>query len=132
MASGDAPPVKSRPVSLNLAHIRQPIPAIVSILHRISGAGLTVFGIALLLWGLQASLSSPEEFAALAAWFDKPIVKLLFLGFTWAYLHHFFAGLRFLFLDVHIGDTLKQARASGMAVIAVSLVLTVLAGVWLW
>ena len=132
MASGDAPPVKSRPVYLNLAHIRQPIPAIVSILHRISGAGLTVFGIALLLWGLQASLSSPEAFAALAAWFDKPIVKLVFLGFTWAYLHHFFAGLRFLLLDVHIGDTLKQARASGMAVIVVSVVLTVLAGVWLW
>src|SRR3954451_15912579 len=92
MASSEVPPVKSRPVYLNLARIRQPIPAIVSILHRISGAGLTVFGIALLLWGLQASLRSPEDFAHLAPWFDRPIVKLLFLGFVWAYLHHFFAG----------------------------------------
>ena len=132
MARSEVPPIKSRPVYLNLAHIRQPIPAIVSILHRISGAGLTVFGIGLLLWGLQASLSSQEEFAALAAWFAKPVVKLVFLGFTWAYLHHFFAGLRFLFLDIHVGDTLKQARASGVAVIAISLVLTVLAGLWLW
>jgi succinate dehydrogenase / fumarate reductase cytochrome b subunit len=132
MAIGEVPPVKSRPVYLNLARIRQPIPAIVSILHRISGAGLTVFGIALLLWGLQASLRSPDDFAQLASWFDRPIVKLVFLGFVWAYLHHFFAGLRFLFLDVHIGDTLKQARASGVAVIAVSLLLTVLAAVWLW
>ena len=72
MARSEVPPIKSRPVYLNLAHIRQPIPAIVSILHRISGAGLTVFGIGLLLWGLQASLSSQEEFAALAAWFAKP------------------------------------------------------------
>jgi succinate dehydrogenase / fumarate reductase cytochrome b subunit len=132
MAIGETPPLKSRPVYLNLAHIRQPIPAIVSILHRISGAGLTVFGIALLLWGLQASLGSAEEFADLAGWFGRPLVKLIFLGFVWAYLHHFLAGLRFLFLDVHIGDTLKQARASGTAVIAISLILTVLAGVWLW
>jgi succinate dehydrogenase / fumarate reductase cytochrome b subunit len=132
MSTTESRAVKRRPVYLNLMHIRQPLPAIVSILHRISGAVLTVFGIPLLLWAVQASLSSPQDFAELQSWFARPIVKLLLLGLVWAYLHHFCAGLRYLLLDLHIGDEWRQAWASGVAVLAVSLVLTVLIGVRLW
>ena len=60
------------------------------------------------------------------------MVKLILLGLIWAYLHHFCMGIRVLLLDVHVGIEKPQARASAMAVLAVSLALTGIAGVMLW
>ena len=62
MAALERPVVKPRPVYLNLLEIRQPLPAIVSILHRVSGALLFLVGIPVLLWGVHASLASPEAY----------------------------------------------------------------------
>jgi succinate dehydrogenase / fumarate reductase cytochrome b subunit len=122
---------KARPKHLNLLQIRQPAPAIVSILHRISGAALFLF-IWLFLSGLQRTLVSPESFADMKATFAHPLVKLLALGFIWAYLHHTFAGVRHLGLDLRFGIDLPKARASAFAVLIVSLTLTVVIGVMLW
>ena len=58
MASAPRPVDKPRPIYLNLLAIRQPIPAIVSILHRVSGALLFLVGLPLGLWSLQASLAN--------------------------------------------------------------------------
>ena len=123
---------KRRPVYLNLVAIRLPIPGIVSFLHRVSGAVLFLFGIPLLLLAVQASLASPESFAALKAAFAHPLARLATVGFVWAYLHHFCAGIRYLLLDVHVGDDLAPARRSSVAVIAVSLALTLIVAVRLW
>lgn len=120
-----------RPKYLNLFQIRQPVPAIVSILHRISGAALFLFAWALL-WLLQAALHSPESYGQAAALLDQPLAKLFLLGILWAFLHHFFAGIRYLLLDLHVGVRLGPARASAWTVLFVSLALTVLAGTWLW
>ncbi|MGI9046091.1 MAG: succinate dehydrogenase, cytochrome b556 subunit [Burkholderiales bacterium] len=122
---------KKRPVYLNLLKIRQPVSATVSILHRISGALLFLF-IPYLLYTLQLSLSTPEHFELLKQGFDQPLVKLTFLVLIWAYLHHFFAGLRFLLLDLDIGVDLAPSRASSWAVLAISLPLTLLIGIRLW
>jgi succinate dehydrogenase / fumarate reductase cytochrome b subunit len=59
-------------------------------------------------------------------------VKLVFLGFVWAYMHHFFAGIRYLLLDVHIGIDLAPARMSAKIVMAMGLIATVLIGVRIW
>ena len=107
------------------------MPAILSILHRISGALLFLFGIPLLLWAVQRSLA-PEGLASLQALFGNPLVKLVVLGFLWAYLHHLFAGIRFLLLDMHKGVALAPARRSARVSIALALVLTVIIGVRLW
>lgn len=122
---------KSRPKHLNLFQIKLPIPGIVSILHRISGAGLFLM-LPVLLFLLQASLQSPDSYIRFREWMSWAPVKLVLLGLLWAFLHHFCAGIRYLLLDVHIGTDLAAARASSFAVIGVSLVLTVLFGVWLW
>ncbi|MGL6072014.1 succinate dehydrogenase, cytochrome b556 subunit, partial [Craterilacuibacter sp.] len=61
-----------------------------------------------------------------------PLMKLVLIGFLWAYLHHFCAGIRFLFLDVHKGLELATARATAKLVLAVSLGLTVILGALLW
>ena len=123
---------KKRPVYLNLVGIRLPLPAVVSILHRISGALLFVVGIPVALYGLQRVLSSPEAYASFRACVSHPLAKLGLLGLAWAYLHHFCAGIRYLLLDLHRGIELKAARQSSVAVLIVSLALTAMVGAKLW
>ena len=124
--------LKQRPVYLDLIRIRLPLPGMVSILHRGSGALLFLIGIPLLLGILAASLESPESYAELKAAFAHPLAKLALIGFLWAYLHHFFAGIRFLLLDLLQGIELASARRSSAAVLAVSLALTLIIGARLW
>ena len=132
MASAERPADKARPIYLNLVAIRQPMPAIVSILHRISGALLFVAGIPLLLWFVQRSLASPEAFDAAVAPLASPFGKLVLLALAWSYLHHLLAGLRHLALDLHIGVALAPARSSAAIVLVLSLLLTLIVAVRLW
>jgi len=132
MPALDSSPPKPRPVYLNLVAIRLPVPGIVSILHRVSGAVLFLFALPALLFAVQASLASPESFAALKAFLAHPLVKLVTIGFVWAYLHHFCAGIRYLLIDVHVGDDLAPARRSSVIVLVVSLLLTLIVAVRLW
>lgn len=122
---------KQRPKFLALNEIRLPLPGFVSILHRVSGAGLFLC-LPLLLALFGQSLGSPESFVSFKAWISNPLLKLLMLGLLWAYMHHFCAGIRFLLLDMHQGLELPQARSSARLVLIVSLALTVLIGVKLW
>ena len=122
---------QARPKYLNLFQIRQPVPAIVSILHRVSGALLFLF-LWIFLVGLQKSLGSPEAFSDVKAFIDQPLMKLVVLGLTWAYLHHSFAGIRHLALDLQLGIQLPGARASAFAVLVVSLGLTAVVGALIW
>jgi len=122
---------KSRPKHLNLIQIRLPVPAFVSILHRISGAILFLM-LPLFLWLLQTSLHSAEAFARFQSFMGHPLSKLVLLGLFWGYAHHLLAGLRHLFLDLHIGAELETARASSMVVLAGGIVLTLALGVRIW
>jgi succinate dehydrogenase / fumarate reductase cytochrome b subunit len=132
MASQPRLAARTRPVYLNLIAIRQPIPAVASILHRISGALLFFVGVPALLWGVQASLESPDAYAALREFLARPLVKLIALVLVWAYLHHMFAGFRHLLQDVHVGVELKPARSSAVLALAAAIVLTLLVGVRIW
>ncbi len=120
---------KPRPKYLDIWTLafQLPVPGFASILHRVSGAGLFLM-LPLLLWLFGASLESPGTAAAASACIANPLVKLVLFGLLWAYLHHFCMGIRFLLLDVHVGLEKQTARASAWAVLAVSLVLTVLIG----
>lgn len=111
--------------------IRLPLPAFVSILHRVSGAVLFLL-LPLLLYLLGSSLESPQSFGQFKAWVGNPLVKLVLIGLLWAYLHHFCAGIRHLAMDMHKGLELETARATSYAVLAVSLVLTAVIGGLLW
>jgi succinate dehydrogenase / fumarate reductase cytochrome b subunit len=122
---------KGRPTYLNLLQIRQPVPAVVSILHRISGALLFLF-LGLFLWALERSLAGPDSFAAIKACLQHPLVKLIAIGLVWAYLHHLLAGLRHLALDLDLGTELPKARATSVGVLVVSLALTAAFAVALW
>lgn len=121
----------SRPKHLNLMQIRLPLPAFVSILHRVSGAVLFLL-LPLLLCLLGSSLESANSFLELKKWVSNPLAKVVLLGVLWAYLHHFFAGIRHLAMDLHIGLELPAARAASYAVLGASLALTVIIGWRLW
>ena len=120
-----------RPKFLDLRKIRLPVPGFVSILHRISGAALFLFA-GVLLYLFQESLASPESYVRFRGVADHWLAKLFLTGMLWAFLHHFFAGIRFLLLDVDIGSELGTTRAMSWGVLGTSLVLTVILGVCLW
>ena len=120
-----------RPKHLALHQIKLPLPGIVSILHRVSGL-LLFFAVPWLLLMLQYSLRSIETYTQLMDVLANPLIKLVLIGILWALLHHFFAGLRYLAIDLDYGVKLAQARASSKMVLAASLALTVLLGAKIW
>lgn len=122
---------KQRPKYLDVSKIRLPVPGIVSILHRVSGAALFL-SLPILIYLLQGSLSSAENFDNYRTLIANPLAKLVLLGVLWAFLHHLCAGIRFLLLDMHKGLELATARATAKLVLLVSLALTAILGVALW
>ena len=132
MAAVDRPVMKPRPIYLNLFAIRMPLPAIVSILHRASGALLVLVGIPLVLCTLQRALASPESWAEMRQVFQSPLVKLITIVLTWAFLHHLFAGIRHVLMDVHVGVELASARRSAAVALVLAIVVTLAIAVRLW
>ena len=120
-------PIRPRPKHLDLTKIRLPLPGWVSIMHRVSGAALFV-SLPGLLWLLDKSLSTEIGYDWLRGFFTLWWVKLAMFGLLWGYLHHFCAGIRYLFLDMHIGVDLPSARMSAAAVYFISIPLALLAG----
>jgi succinate dehydrogenase / fumarate reductase cytochrome b subunit len=111
---------------------RLPLAGKTSILHRISGA-LLFLCLPLVIVPLFAlSVTSAQTYASIHAWVSNPICKLVLLALIWGYLHHFCAGIRYLFLDLHIGMDKHSAQKSAGLVLGVSLALTVVFGLKLF
>lgn len=120
-----------RPKYLNLLQIRLPLPALVSILHRVSGAALFLL-IPFLLTLFQWSLESQQTFLRFKGVFSHWAIKLILIGLIWAYLHHLLAGLRHLALDLHYGTELAPARTTSWAVLIGGILLTLVVAVKIW
>ncbi|MGE0875849.1 MAG: succinate dehydrogenase, cytochrome b556 subunit [Burkholderiales bacterium] len=129
-----AAPRKPRPKYLNIVELgfAQPVPAVLSILHRVSGALLFFPGVLWLLFLLDRSLTSPEGFASVAQYLSMWPVKLALLGMLWLFCHHFFAGIRYLFLDLDKGVDKPTARMTSWAVFAAGALATLWLGAKLW
>lgn len=127
---------KARPEFRNihvtqLARYRLPWAGKVSILHRASGA-LMVLLLPFVLYLFEQSVTSELSFAKFSDLLSGGFVKLVLLALIWGYLHHFCAGIRFLLLDVHVGVAKPASRQSAIAVLVVSLLLTVVFGLKLF
>jgi len=125
-----APKPRPRYYDLNLAHL--PPPGLVSILHRVSGFALFFPVLPALLYLMQATLGSEEGYARWRDFFAQGEVKAIMLGVTWLYAHHFWAGIRYLLLDVHWGIDKAPARTSAYVVLALGVLTTAAIGCWLW
>lgn len=124
---------EKRPVYLDMPTIIKhlPIPAIVSILHRATGVALFIL-LPFLLALLSGSRSSGEDFAYYQAWADNWFIKLILWVVLWAFIHHMFAGIRFLLIDAHIGVELQTARKSARIVLIAAAVTAFVLGIALW
>ena len=120
---------KPRPQFHNISIVqilryRLPLAGKVSILHRVSGALLFLCLPLVILPLFAASVASPESYAQLSSCLSNPLVKLIVLVLIWGYLHHFFAGIRYLLLDLHVGVDKISAQKTAGVVLGVSLGLT--------
>jgi len=111
----------------NLSLGSLPLPGLVSIFHRLSGAALFLM-LWLVLWLFDRSLSGEEGYAWASEAASHVLVKLVLFGLLWAYLHHFCAGIRYLFIDLDRGADLASARRSAGTVFVLSILLTILIG----
>lgn len=120
-----------RPVNLDIGSMRLPITAWASIMHRATGVFLFA-GIAVLLWALEASLSSPESFASLQESLTNPFLKLVIWAVVSGLIYHALAGVKHLIMDFGIGETMEGGVLGVRIVVALSVVLILLAGIWIW
>lgn len=120
-----------RPVNLDLSTVKFPITAIVSITHRISGVALFA-GIAVLLWALHSSLSSAEGFQAVKDTLTSPLCQFILWATLAALAWHLVMGVRHLIMDFGVGETLESGRLGAQIAIVLSIILIVLAGLWVW
>jgi succinate dehydrogenase / fumarate reductase cytochrome b subunit len=111
-----------------------PVAAIISILHR--GSGLFMFLLMpFIIWMFDTSVSSEISFARFVSAFNNGIgfvpgfcIKLVVLVLIWSYLHHFFAGLRHIRMDIFHTVSKESGRSSALWTLALSLGLTVVFG----
>lgn len=121
---------KTRPKNLDLTTMRVTAPALVSILHRISGVSLFLLT-PLLLLALQTSLQSEQQFLRLATLLAHPLAKLLLALLWWGLLHHLLAGIRHFALDLGYGVRRQSAKMSGWLVLVASVVLSLSVTAWI-
>lgn len=98
-----------RPRYLNLLKIKMPVTAVLSIAHRFSGF-LMVIVIPFAIYVLQRSVSSEQEFNAVIDLLQQPWLRAVLIILTWSFAHHFFAGIRFLLIDIDVGVEKRSAR----------------------
>ena len=104
---------------------RMPLAAILSILHRISGALLFLF-LPFLLFLFDQSLTSELSFEVFKAFLSNIVVKLIVLALSWAFFHHFCAGIRHLLMDVNHDAVSKEGgKRTAVVVFVVSIALTI-------
>jgi succinate dehydrogenase / fumarate reductase, cytochrome b subunit len=122
-------------VFTDLPSYRLPAAGIVSILHRISGF-LMFLLLPFIIWMFDTSISSEISFARFTSVFERGtgflagwFIKLVVLALIWAYLHHFIAGLRHLWMDIsHSATTKEFGKSSAVATLALSIGLTLILG----
>ena len=119
----------------DLPSYRLPAAGIVSILHRISGVLMFVL-MPFIIWLFDTSVSSEISFGSFTAAFTVGIgfvpgvvIKLITLALIWAFLHHFIAGLRHVWMDMsHAAVSKARGALSAKIVLASSLLLTAALG----
>ena len=119
---------KARPLSPHLTIWRWGPHMLVSILHRISGAGLSLVGLAVLVWWLMAITDGPDAYAQFTKLAGHPAGLVVLIGLTWAFFQHLLSGVRHLVMDTGSGFELTGNKRFAILTIIGSLILTLL--VW--
>jgi succinate dehydrogenase / fumarate reductase, cytochrome b subunit len=124
-------PARVRPTSPHAQIYRWQIGNSLSILHRITGAGLALGLVALAYW-LVALADGARSYAAAMRILSSPIGLVFLLGWTFAFLFHLLNGVRHLFWDAGRGFEPTPRRASGWVALLGAIVLTLCVAAWVW
>lgn len=101
---------------------------LVSILHRVTGDGMALVGLGVLLWWLGALASGPEAYQTFLWAAGSPLGYVIMIGLTWAFFTHMMSGLRHFVLDIGAGYELDTNRMWSILSPLIAIVLTV--SVW--
>lgn len=118
---------KARPLSPHLQVYRLPLPAVMSITHRMTGVILASGTVLLTAW-LVALAYGPQSFALAMMVVGHPLGQLVLFGYSAALFYHMCNGIRHLNWDRGQGLEIEQVYRSGKITIAVALILT--AALW--
>ena len=97
---------------------------LVSILHRVTGTGLSIVGLALLTWWLAALAGGTDAYATFSKAAAHPVGIIVLIGLTWSFFQHLLSGIRHLVTDTGANFELRANKTSAIATIVVSLLLT--------
>ncbi len=132
----------NRPLSPHITIWKWGPHMLVSILHRVSGDGLAVLGLGVLLWWLGALAGGAESYASFTSWMwadlaslewsgleffasaAKALLKLVLIGLSWAFFNHLVSGLRHFVMDIGAGYELSTNRRWSILSIVLGVVLT--------
>ena len=114
----------NRPLSPHLQIWKWGPHMLVSILHRITGDGLALVGLAVLLWWLGALASGPEAYETFQFFATSPIGYVVLVGLSWAFFTHMCSGLRHFVLDIGAGYELDANRIWSIASPIIAILLT--------
>lgn len=98
---------------------------LVSILHRVTGDGMALVGLALLVWWLGAIAAGPEAYATFTGWMTSPLGWVALVGLSWAFFTHMMSGLRHFVLDIGAGYELDTNRLWSVASPIIAIILTI-------
>ena len=113
----------NRPLSPHLQIYKPQLTSMLSILHRITGAGLGLGALLVTGW-LFAAMSGEHAFSFTRLFRESWIGQLMLLGWVFCFVYHFLNGLRHLKWDLGYGLSLKNVYRSGTVVVIGSLIIT--------
>ena len=101
---------------------------LVSILHRITGDGMAIVGLGVLLWWLGAMAGGEASYATFVELMGSPVGMIVLVGLSWAFFTHMMSGLRHFVLDIGAGYELDMNKVWSIASPIIAILLT--AGFW--
>jgi len=120
----------SRPLSPHLTIWKWGPHMLVSILHRVTGAGLAVAGGAALVWWLLAIADGPDAYASFVEWTTWKWSLIVWIPLTWALFQHTLSGLRHFVMDIGAGYELPVNKFWATMTVVGAVLLTAL--LWAW
>jgi len=118
----------NRPLSPHLTVWRWGPHMLVSILHRVTGAGLSIVGLAILTWWLTAISGGTDTYASFTRFSSSWLGIAILVGLTWAFFQHLLSGIRHLAMDSGAAFELDTNKRFAILTIVGSVVLT--AALW--
>jgi len=122
------PATNPRPLSPHLSIWRWGPHMLVSILHRVTGAGLSIVGLAVLTWWLTALAGGTDAYATFTKAASHPVGLIVLIGLTWAFFQHLLSGIRHLAMDTGAAFELDTNKRFAILTVVGSIVLT--AALW--